>query len=194
MRLNCSVRWLFCGLLFFLLAGCQSSLMEKLPKNEIEEQLYINAELNFEIQHPLDWTRKTIPVSSPIYSANTVYWQINNPADQNSSAGRMLIQSLPSGKDSLSARLSHFLSKKPEFHSGQATQFKHSAGEALKLLGKGARNSHLTLVIQGQQHDFIISLNYPKESFDELLPIFQQVIDSFSERIRPDSSPKTPQS
>jgi hypothetical protein len=194
MRLMSSAKWIYCSLLILFLAGCQSSLMKNLPANEIEEQLYINAELNFAIQHPLDWARKVIPVSSPMYSANTIYWQIGGPTEHSSSIGRMLLQSLPSGKDSLPDRLSHFLSEKPELRSGQTTQLKHPAGEALKLLGQDAKNRHLTLVIQGQQHDFIISLSYPKENFEELLPIFQQVVDSFSEIIRPDNDPKTPKS
>ena len=187
MCLKCSSKWIYCSLLLFFLAGCQSSLMKNLPTYETEEQLYINAELNFSIQHPLDWNRKTIPVSSPLFVANTVYWKIGDLPEKDRVIGRMLIRSLPSGNESLPDRLSHFLSEKPELYSGQATPFKHPAGEALKLLGQDAKNCHLTLVIQGQQQDFIISLSYPKESFDELLPIFQQVVDSFSEIIRPDS-------
>lgn len=192
MRFKCSAKWLYCSLLFFFLAGCQSSLMKNLPTHEIEEQLYINAELNFAIQHPLNWNRKAIPVSSPLFVANTVHWQIGDLSEENTRLGRMLIQRFPSGKDSLADRLSHFLSEKPELYSGQATPLKHPAGEALKLLGQDAKNSSLTLVIRGQQQDFIISMSYPKENFDELLPVFQQVIDSFSEIVRPDSYLKTP--
>ena len=181
-------------ILFFLfLTGCQSAFLNKIKPNEFKEQYYIDAKLNFAIKHPLNWKRIKTSVSSPKYQANTVLWQIKNPHEKSSVIGNMLIQSLPRNKKSnLPDLLSHFLTGKPELTSGQAEKFEHPAGSALKLLGHDADRGRLTIALQGQQHDFIISLNYPNSRFDELLPVFQDIVASFTEIIRDDNNPKSP--
>lgn len=183
--------WLLCSLLVLTLAGCQSAIMEKLPANDFEEQLYINAELNFAIKHPLNWIREITPVSSPAFKGDTVHWRIGDPADQKTTPGNMRVQSIPTPKFSLTDQLSRFLSDKPALQSGQTSPFDHSAGEALKYSQQETHTCHLIFVIKGKQRDFIISLDYPKESCDKLLPIFNEVVDSFSEILRPASERKT---
>ncbi|MCK5912881.1 MAG: hypothetical protein KAG12_03320, partial [Desulfuromusa sp.] len=180
-------------LIFLFLSGCQSAFLNKIKPNEFSEQYYIDAKLNFAIKHPLNWKRIKIPVSSPEYQINTIRWQIENPHKKSSVIGNMLIQSLSHNKKSnLPDLLSHFLTGKPELTSGQAEQFKHPAGLALKLLGHDAERGRLTIALQGEQHDFIISLNYPNSRFDELLPVFQDIVASFTEIVRDDSDPKSP--
>ena len=172
------------------LFGCQSELLNKIKPNEFNEQYYIDAKLNFAIKHPLNWKRIKIPVSSPKYRANTILWQIENPHKKSSVIGNMLIQSLVRDeKTDLPDLLSHFLIDKPELTSGQTEQFEHPAGLALKLLGHDADRGHLTIALQGQQHDFIISLNYPNNKFDTLLPVFQDIINSFTEITRTANKP-----
>ena len=191
MRLQCAYRWCFFAIIFLLLAGCQSSLMKKLPTTQFKEQLYINAELNFAIKHPLNWERVKIPVSAPGYRPDTVIWLAGNPVEDDTSSGQMIIRSLPSDNKSLEDRLSEFLSDRPELRSGKVESLDHPSGPALKLLGHDVERGRLTIVVQGQQHDFIISLVYPNHRFDELLPIFQDIVDSFTEVVRPENSLKT---
>jgi len=179
-------------LVLLLLSGCQSALLKKINPTEFSEQLYIDAKLNFAIKHPANWKRVKIPVSSPEFKADTVRWQIENPRKETDSFGNMLIQSLPGNKKAdLPDLLSDFLADKPELTSGQAKSFEHSAGSALKFLGRDVDRGRLTIALKGQQHDFIISLDYPNNRFDELLPVFQDIVASFSELIRPDSYPKS---
>ncbi|MDX2481563.1 MAG: hypothetical protein QNK24_14660 [Desulfuromusa sp.] len=156
------------------------------------EQLYVDAKLNFTIQHPLNWKLIKTPVSSPQYRADTVNWKIENPLKETDSVGNMLIQSLSSNDNTdLSDLLSNFLAEKPELTSSQAERFEHPAGSALKFLGHDADRGQLTIALIGKQHNFIISLDYPSSRFDELLPVFQNIVDSFSEIIRPANDPKS---
>ncbi len=177
--------------LVLALSGCQSALLKKGQMNEFNEELYIDAKLNFAIKHPVNWKRVKIPVSSPEFRADTVRWKIENPRKETDSFGSMLIQSLPGKKNAdLPDLLSDFLADKPELKSGQAERFEHSAGSALKFIGRDVDRGRLTIALKGQQHDFIISLDYPNNRFNELLPVFQDIVASFSELIRPDSYPK----
>lgn len=177
--------------LILTLLGCQSALLNKIKTNEFSEQLYIDAKLNFAIKHPQNWMRVIVPVSSPKYRADTVSWIIENPRKENDNVGHMLIRSLPRNKKSdLPDLLSNYLADMPELKSGQAEHFEHSAGSALKFLGYDDNRGMLTIALMGQQHDYIISLDYPSNRFDELLPVFQDIIDNFTEVIRPDSSPE----
>ncbi len=170
------------------LTGCQSTLLKKVQMNEFSEELYIDAKLNFAIKHPVNWNRVKIPVSSPQFKADSVRWQIENPHKQTDNVGSMLIQSLPANnKAGLPDLLSHFLADKPELKSGQAEYFEHPAGSALKFLGRDVDRGRLTIALKGQQRDFIISLDYPNNRFDELLPVFKDSVASFSELLRADS-------
>ncbi len=170
------------------LFGCQSTLLNKIKPNEFSEQLYVDAKLNFAIKHPLNWKRTIIPVSSPKYQPTIVSWIVENPRIETDNAGRMLIQSIrQDDKASLPDLLSNFLAETPELKSGQAEQFEHPAGPALKFLGHDIDRGLLTIALLGKQRNFIISLDYPSSRFEELLPIFQDIVNSFSEIIRPDN-------
>lgn len=179
--------------LILTLSGCQSALLNKVQMNEFSEELYIDAKLNFAIKHPVNWKRVKIPVSSPEFRADTVCWKIENPRKETDNVGKMVIQSLPrNGKMGLPDLLSNFLADKPELKSGQAENFEHAAGSALKFIGRDVDRGRLTIALKGQQHDFIISLDYPNSRFEELLPVFQDIVASFSEVIRPENYPQSP--
>ena len=187
---------IFCLAIFisFVLAlsGCQSTLLKKVQMNEFSEQLYIDAKLDFAIKHPQNWKRVITPVSSPKYRADTVSWRVDNPLKKNDDSGHMLIRSLPrNNKTDLPDLMSHFLADRPELKSGQAEPFQHPAGSALKFLGHDDKRGLLTIALKGQRRDFIISLDYPNNRFNELLPVFQDIVASFSELIRPNSDLKS---
>ncbi|WP_321390672.1 hypothetical protein [uncultured Desulfuromusa sp.] len=170
-----------------VLSGCQSSLIQNVQGNEFNEQLYIDAKLNFAIKHPQNWRRVIIPVSSPQYRADTVSWIAENPHRNNDNGGHMLIRILPRNKTTdLPDLLSNYLTNMPELKSGKAEHFEHSAGPALKFLGHDKNYGLLTIAILGKKQNFIISLDYPSSRFDELLPVFQDIVDSFTEIVRPE--------
>ncbi len=172
-------------LLVIMVAGCQSTLLQKFKPNEFNEQFYIDAKLNFAIKHPLEWKRVIIAVSAPEYLDNTVLWKVENPLNKSSVVGTMLIQSSVGNSNiDLPDILSSFLAEQPELTAGQATQLQHPAGAALKLLGRDIDRGRLTIALQGKQHNFIISLDYPNDQFDKLLPVFQDIVASFTEIIR----------
>ena len=165
-----------------LLSGCDTGFINKLRFNEFNEQLYIDARLNFAIKHPQNWKRIILPVSSPEYRSDTVTWQIENPRKKSQLIGSMVIQSHPTNSEaSLPDLLSDFLIDRAELKSSSTEQFEHSAGPALKLLGHDVDRGRLAIAIKGQQNDFVISLSYPNSHFDELLPIFNEIVASFSE-------------
>jgi len=187
----------YCCLVIFIcfvptLSGCQSSLLKKVQMNEFSEQLYIDAKLNFAIKHPQNWKRVIIPVSSPKYRADTVSWIAENPPGEKDGAGHMLIRSLPhNSKTDLPDILSSYLADIPELISGQAERFQHPAGSALQFQGHDKDRGVLTIALIGQQRNFIISLDCPSSRFDELLPMFQDIVASFTEILRPDSFQET---
>ena len=162
--------WSACLCLLFslLLFGCQSSFLNTLKPNEFNEQFYINAKLNFAIKHPLGWVMTATPVSSPKYRHDTIIWKVKNPNKKTNIVGTMLIKSNPTiiGTD-LPDILSDFLSDQPELTSGQAIPFQHSAGKAIKLIGRDLKRGRLTIALQGKHQDFIISLDYPNNQFDK---------------------------
>ncbi len=169
-------------LLLVPLAACNMATMAKQLTNEYNEQLYVDARLGFAIKHPLDWQRQQVPVSEPNYRADTVLWQIKELEQQTSGSGAMLIRSQPSAQQNQPADLlTDFLSDQPELKSGQAEPFTHPAGEGLRLLGNDDQRGRLTIAIKGSWRDFIISLDYPVNRFDELLYIFEDIVASFVE-------------
>ncbi len=171
-----------------MLTGCQSGLWKENISTKNKEQLYVDAKLNFAIKHPLEWKRVTLPVSSPEFKADRVRWTFNNLSEKNAGVGNMLIQSFPRDKYSdLQDLLCRFLADRPELKSGQAETFIHPSGSAIMLLGHDMNRGRLTVALKGQLRDFIIALDCPSEKFNELLPVFQDIIDSFTEVIRPGS-------
>jgi len=183
--------WVASLCVLLLLFGCQSSFLNTLKPNEFNEQFYINAKLNFAIKHPLDWVMTVIPVSSPKYRRDTIIWKVKNPNTKTNFVGTMLIRSNPTivGTD-LPDILSDFLSDQPELTSGQAIPFQHSAGKAIKFLGHDSKRGRLTIALQGKHHDFIISLDYPNNQFDKLLPVFKDIVASFTEINTADTTTK----
>ena len=176
-----------CSSLILLLFGCQPGFIDKVRFNEFNEQLYIDAKLNFAIKHPLNWQRIIIPVAAPEYRADTVLWQVEDPNKKSHFIGKMVIQSRPGVSDiDLPDLLSSFMINKAELKSGRVERFDHPAGPALKLLGHDIERGHLTIALKGQRNNFIISLSYPNSHFDKLLPVFQDIVDSFTEIIRPE--------
>ena len=189
-KLSCLIgRFFFLAIfLSFSLAllGCQSSLLRKIQPNEFSEQLYIDAKLNFAIKHPLNWTREIIPVSSPKHRDDSVSWIVGALDNQNNDIGHMLIKRFPSNnKKELPDILSNFLADKSELKSGQTEEFDHPAGAALKFVGHNTNRGILMIALRGKQQNFIISLDYPSIRFAELLPIFQDIVSSFSEINKP---------
>ncbi len=182
------------GLLILLLclSACSSALLNKVGFNDFSEELYVDAKLNFAIKHPSNWKRIKVPVSSPDYREDTVIWQVENPIEPSDIFGTMQIQSLiHSKKADLPDLLSQYLIDKPELTSGQAERFEHPAGPALRLLGHDANHGRLTIALQGQLRDFVISLDYPNSRFDKLLPVFQDIVDSFTEIIQQKNRPRS---
>jgi hypothetical protein len=163
------------------LSGKQSS-------SSFKEQYYVDARLNFAIKHPLDWQQQVIPVSSPEYRTDTVIWAIKDLQQKSTGIGRFLIRSAPNDEQkSLPDLLSDFLSTMPELKSKLVEKIEYPAGTALKMLGHDEDRGRLTIALKGRQHDFIISLNFPSNRFDDLLPIFEEIIASFVELDSPNS-------
>ena len=171
-----------------LISACSPSMLGKQPTHDISEQLYIDARLNFAIKHPLDWQRLQSPVSSPKYRADTVRWQVKYLGKLNHGNGEMLIQGrLADPEKSLENLLKAYLSDRSELKSSKVESFKHPAGSALKLLAHDEKQGMLVIALKGQHRDFIVALDYPSNRFDELLPIFQDIVNSFVEVVRPET-------
>ena len=186
-----TIRLIFICLAILLLSGCQSTILQKIKPIEFNEQLYVNAKLNFTIKHPLDWKRVTVPVSSPEYRDDTVIWRVENPHKKSNIVGTMLIRSsLKRNKTDLPDILSNFLAGQAELTSGQAKYFQHPAGAGIKLVGHDAKQGRLTIALQGEQHNFIISLDYPNDKFKQLFPVFQDIVASFTEVKQPNATSK----
>lgn len=187
-------QWMLCSLLVFLLAGCQSGLMSNLPTTDFEEQLYINAEMNFAIKHPLAWQPVLVPVSSPAYQTNRFRWTITDPTRKDALSGEMQIQAFPPGNGTVNDRLKAYLGGQEDEIDGQSSPLDHHLEPALEFIGRSAATGYLVAVLQGRDHLFLIAFSYPLDHFDDLSPVFRDVIGSFTEIIRTEQEPETPNS
>lgn len=180
-------RFAFCLLLATtVLSACSSTFLSKRNSSNYKEQLYIDARLYFAIKHPLNWKLQTIPVSLPEYNADTITWVAVDPLQKTASVGTFQIRSEAGDENkTLPDLLSSFLATMPELNSGLVENIEHPAGAALKLVGHDDDRGRLTIAIKGQQRDFIISLDYPSNRFDDLLPVFEEIVASFVEILRP---------
>ncbi|WP_303720267.1 hypothetical protein [Malonomonas rubra] len=174
-----------------LLSGCVPSMLSRQSTNDFNEQLYIDARLNFSIKHPLNWHRLQIPVSSPQYRADTVRWEIKDLEPETRGSGIMLIRSRPADSmQQLPDLMDSYLSTVPEMKTGNMEQIELASGPALKLLDLDERLGRLTIVTKGQARDYIISFEYPSCRFEELLPIFNDTVKSLTEIVLPDPKQK----
>lgn len=163
-------------------------MLSKQSFRSYKEQFYVSARLNFAIKHPLDWQQQLIPVASPDYRADTVVWVIKDLPQKTTGLGRFLVTSTAADAEkNLPDLLNDFLSTLPELKSKLVETIDYPAGAALKLLGHDEDRGHLTIALKGRQRDFIISLDFPSNRFDELLPIFEETVDSFVEIDSPNS-------
>jgi len=168
----------------FLLTGCVPKMLSKQLKKNVNEQLYVDARLDFAVKHPLDWQRIKVPVSSPEYRDDTVRWDVPDP--QGRGPGKMLIRSRPTDPNlPVAELLSEFLAGEADLEQGEIEEQTLPAGTALMLTGHDETQGRLTIALKGQARDFIISLDCPSSRFDELLPIFQEITDSFVEVVQP---------
>lgn len=169
-------------LLLLVLSACSIAEMKAKLTDNYNEQLYVDAQLGFAIKHPLDWQREQIPASSPEYRVDVIRWQVKDLKQQNRSTGAMLIRSHPGDPETVPADLlTSYLAGLPTLKLSTVEKFAHPAGKALKLVGYDDQLGRLTVALKGDRRDFIISLDYPSSRFDELLPMFQDIVDSFVE-------------
>jgi len=178
---------LLLGSIPLLFSACVGSMMSKEPQKEYKEQLYVDARLNFALNHPLTWKRQQLPVSSPEYRADSVVWHIFDPQEKGAAFGDMLIRCTPTDPEvTLPDLLQSYLAELPEMKTGKTESFPHPVGNALKILGQAQDRSRLTIALKGQRQDFIISFDVPSSRFDELQPVFLDIIDSFIEVVHPE--------
>jgi len=179
----------FLLLCFFLLlqAGCLGSMNSDPPTRNFKEQLYLDARLNFSIQHPLDWQRLQKPVSAIDYRPDTIVWSIQDPEKKLPGSGNMLIRALPHDPtQQLPDRLDAFLEDLRILKSQPAEPFSHPAGKAQVLRTQNDDDGWLIIAIKGQQQDYIISINFTAENFNSLLPVFLDIVGSFLEVVPPE--------
>ena len=170
----------------FLLSACFGSLNSG-QTTSFKEQLYIDARLNFSIKHPLDWQRQQIPVSSLDYRPDTIIWRIQDPEKQYPGFGQMLIRAMPTDPaKTLDSLMLDNMIDYAQFDPADKRPLTHPAGDALILQGHEKNLGWMFLAIKGQKQDFFISINFPASGFDQLLPVFQDIVDSFSEVLPPE--------
>lgn len=164
-----------------LLAGCQSMLMSKMQGPGYEEQLYVNAGQNFTIKHPLQWSSIQVPVSSPQYQPNRTAWTTTDPTAENDLSGTMQILTFPAGIKPAHERLNDFLATLDEKTTEQQVPAANDKETDLQYVGKSAVNGYLIAILKGKHSDYLVAFDFPVEQFDNILPVFKDVIDSFSE-------------
>jgi hypothetical protein len=173
---------LLIALLPLLLSACAGSPLGNEPGYDFQEQLYVDARLNFAIKHPLQWRRQQLPVSALEYRGDSVSWQIPEPETQQPGFGQMRIRGIPADPDrTLHELLGANLREPPEQNLNQAESFIHPLGEGLKLLTEVGDQGRLTIALKGVKQDFIIAFDFPSDHSDRLLPVFQEILGSFVE-------------
>ena len=173
-----------------LLSGCLGSMLNGEPSlPDFKEQLYIDARLDFTIKHPLDWKRQQIPVSSPEYRPDSVIWKVQDPTKKSHDSGEMLVRCTPANPDKkLADLLNDYLAEHANLRPGKAEPFIHPVGKALKLVTDNSARGDLIIAIKGQKKDFLIAIDFPSQNFSNLLPIFLDIVNSFTEVLPPSTA------
>lgn len=159
-------------------AGCAKKTGEaevKIP----DEELYIDAKLGFTIQHPLNWERIKVPVSSPSYRRDSVTWDIPDQEE----TGIMLIRVYPllSSSAELPELLDRYFKDNKSYPGSEVISYLHDSGAAISTTVSYPEYKERLFAIQGSRNSYILSYYFRNMVFERQVHLFERSVESFRE-------------
>lgn len=175
---RCSLHRLIFLLIIFSISGCMPS--EKTLEKESRKQVYVDANLLFEISYPEEWARSRKPISLSPLSKLTTTWIVEQQQEQELNL-ELSILSLPSELNPYGdSGLEDIIKKQNSeliIHSNEDVVI--TAGPAKKLRGKTLRSTYEIWTIKDDQRHYVISCSAASYFFEQYQDKFHQIVDSF---------------
>jgi len=173
-------RWLLLGgaLLGVLLAfGCGAR--PGTSGESLKKTYYFDAELQFAIETPSQWRMSRGDGKEP--ESCTVRWQAAAPAGEGGPAAQATVFACPAarwptGADGMRTEL---LTAHPGLTLGPREALAPPAGGAEILEGHDASRHYLVTLLPTEERGYIVILSAPIVSFEELRPLFEEILASF---------------
>ena len=171
-------RFLVFLLMMFFINSCTSAGQAR--DNQNRKQVYIDANLLFEISYPEEWARAQRPINLSPLSRQTTTWRI----DQKKSGALLLelsILSLPAELNPYGyTGLENIVKEQNnELIVHASEEIVVPAGQSRKLKGNTLRSTYELWLILGEQRHYIISCSTATNVFEQHQNQFQQIVDSF---------------
>ena len=165
-------------LMVFFINSCTSAGQTR--DNQNRKQVYIDANLLFEISYPEEWARAQRPISLSPLSKQTTTWRINQEHGEDFLL-ELSILSLPAELNPYG-----YIGMENIIKEQNAELIIHTrediavpAGPTKKLAGKTPRSTYELWLFLGDQRHYIISCSTATNAFEQHQKQFQQIVDSF---------------
>lgn len=161
-----------------LVSGCSSSSKDSVWH---KKQAYIDARLQFSISYPQSWgTSQAVPDLGS-YSVDSVSWEIRNDELNDQDDLVLTVVSLPrsgviTGPDVLDEVLTDIY---PNLTFTDRKNVEIPAGSAIMLTGHTPQTTFRGWSISGNKRDYLLIAVSSPEKFNEYLPLFEEVTESF---------------
>ena len=165
---------------FLVLSVCSCMFAEQKNGNQTRKQVYIDANLLFEISYPEEWSRAQKPITLSPLSRQTTTWRIDRKQGEELLL-ELSILSLPAELNPYGyTGLENIVKEQNDgliIHSSEEILL--PAGQARKLKGKTLRSTYTLWLFMGEQRHYIISCSTATNAFEQHQNQFQQIADSF---------------
>jgi len=161
------------------LAGC--TFPEKGAEPLPRKQVYVDANLQFEISLPEQWSQAQRPLTLQPLSKQTTTWYILRQ-NQTEVRLRLSVLSLPANQNPRGYNgLKQLIEEQyPDFSVDTSEAVTLPAGAGLRIGGRTTRDLFEIWLFLGGRRHYIISCSAAKPVFDSFRLQFRQVADSFS--------------
>jgi hypothetical protein len=168
------------ALLILSLIFCSCMPTDKSADKQAHQQVYIDANLMFEISYPEEWARVQRPTNLTRLTKQTTTWRINNQQSKDLLL-EFTVLSIPAelnpyGYSGLETILT-------EQKSGLIIKSKKETtlpvGPAITINGDTSRTSHVIWLYLGEQRHYIICCSTATAVFEQNQNQFIQIVDSF---------------
>lgn len=166
----------------FLLSGCGASAPKDADGKEFTKKLYLDANLEFSLTVPEDWSRRFVTTPQSSTAPYAVLW--SSPVNSEEPDGAVIeIQATvmqPEDTDDPQQLADLFSQSVPGFNTTALRPLEDVLIPTLELLGYNAARTYRVIFIQDTDHLYLLSFSAPPEHYEEYRKIFDMVFFSFA--------------
>lgn len=175
-----SLRLLTLLVALLLVAGCAGKTKSQDALSE-QESYYLNANLDFAIEHPHDWIRTKGGQKGAASDPYTVEWLSPAPPGEASQV-RGSVTALPPSlaRGGWKEMLEVFQSAHHGFVVTDRREIELPSGPALQVLGHTPQHTYMVVFLTSYRRAFTLSFSSPPEYFDRFRPAFSRMAESLT--------------